>query len=431
MSERRIIRGAKILPMDGRRQPKRGDMLISGGVISAIGGIQDMAGALIAQTSSVLLPGFVQAHVHLDQALLDRDFVPNADPFWFCDVQVAGWLSRSDGGALKTQAAAAFCRGMTAGATTFADAGRDGGRSFAIEAALALGTRLIAPLDASSRDVTGDLEGLRQWLDQNDPQRRIALAISAGDAERVSSARLRAAARLAAARSLPLIVHAASLPGDSGGVSRLDRAGALGKNLVLCHGRGPSLGRSAKVLAQAGASVVVTPGSDLLFHAPPPAYEQLLEAGVNLALGADTGATRLDFDPFRELRLLYAALKDRVSAPASTALEIATRGGARAYMSPSGAVEGGQFADLVALDVDAPDGEEYEALARRIVERGGPERVRTVWVGGEVVAADGRVVLAHAPSQAEENEVRARLRGGASGARALSARVKRWLSPAW
>ena len=39
MGQRRIIRGARLLPLDGRRQQRRGDVLMEGGLIAAIGGV--------------------------------------------------------------------------------------------------------------------------------------------------------------------------------------------------------------------------------------------------------------------------------------------------------------------------------------------------------------------------------------------------------
>lgn len=362
----------------------------------------------------------MQAHVHLDQALLDRGVVPDGDPFRYHGVQLASWLANIDEASVRTQASAAFSRGLGAGVTTFADGGRDGGRTHAIDAALELGVRLVAPLDATARDVAADLDAFAARLPARDPARRISLAIWAGDAERISLGRLRTAARRAGERGLPLLLHAGALPGDRGGLSRLDRAGALGKNLVLIHARAPGLGRDAKVLAQAGASVVLTPAADVLFGAPRPPLEAFLEAGVNLALGSETGATRLGFDVFREARLLLRLLGDRVPAPASTALEIATRGGARAFNLATGAIEVGRHADLIALDLDAADHEDHETLALRILERGTPDRIRTVWINGEVAAADGRTILGPGPSEADEAEVRRRLSAKPSAARTLA-----------
>jgi hypothetical protein len=44
-----------------------------------------------------------------------------------------------------------------------------------------------------------------------------------------------------------------------------------------------------------------------------------------------------------------------------------------------------------------------------VIEKGGPSVVRTVWVGGNVVASDGTPRLTRPPAIEDENEVRALL----------------------
>src|SRR5688572_10990680 len=95
MADRRIIRGATVVALDGRRVLRRSDVLIEDGIIAAIGGV-DTADALITEVHGVVMPGLIQAHVHLDQALLDRHFVPDTDPEVYAQVQIPTWLGRLD-----------------------------------------------------------------------------------------------------------------------------------------------------------------------------------------------------------------------------------------------------------------------------------------------------------------------------------------------
>ncbi|MBC7173763.1 MAG: D-aminoacylase, partial [Polyangiaceae bacterium] len=65
-----VIRGGTILPMDGRA-PFEGDLWIRAGAIEALGApppARRPARVLNAR-GAVVLPGFVQAHVHLCQVL--------------------------------------------------------------------------------------------------------------------------------------------------------------------------------------------------------------------------------------------------------------------------------------------------------------------------------------------------------------------------
>jgi cytosine/adenosine deaminase-related metal-dependent hydrolase len=167
-------------------------------------------------------------------------------------------------------------------------------------------------------------------------------------------------------------------------------------------------GHAARI-ADAQATVVLSPAADLMVGAAPPALLPLLEAGVELALGADGGASRTELDPFRDARLLFGLLRGWVEQPASRALEIAAHGGARALGFGSGTLEVGQPADVVLVDVAHVDSGDHEALARRILDHGGPEQVRSVYVGGERVAADGRPENLILPTMEEEDHVRARI----------------------
>jgi 5-methylthioadenosine/S-adenosylhomocysteine deaminase len=406
-----VIRGATVIPLDGRRMLRKSDVLIEDGIIAAFGGV-DTAGAMIAEVSGLLMPGLVQAHFHTDQTLLDRHFVPDSNPFVFTRMQLEAWQRKLDDEALSLQAVAAFARGLSTGTTTFADSGRSRGRALAFEAAARLGVRLTVCADAtSSKDLEHELEMIAAAIEGSSNHGLIKMAIWAGDAERAPTARLKRAASVSKRRGIPLFVHLGMLPGDRGGLGRLDRAGALTRHLVLCHATGASLRDESAValLAEAGATVVLSPSFMLITGAPPPPFEELIHHKVNVALGSETNATRLHYDLFKELRLLYRLLIGRVDHPAATALEIATRNGAQALHLNVGTVTVGHPADLILVEVEAEAGDEYELVARRIIVQGEPAFLRTAWVAGQVVYKDGRVARCEPPSDTAEESMRARL----------------------
>ncbi|MFO0727226.1 MAG: amidohydrolase family protein [Myxococcota bacterium] len=406
MAERRIIRGARLLPLDGRRQLRRADVLIEGGKIAAIGGVKDAPDAELIETTAALIPGLVQAHLHLDEVILDRKFVAHSDPLFHYEVELVRWLERQDEAALLVQAYSGIGRGLLAGATAFADVGRSQHRVVAADVAAELGARLLAPLDGAAEDLERAIDRL---VERYDSGGLVRPGIWLHDAESVAPAALSRAGKLSEARGIPLFVHVGRLPGVRGGVDRLRQHGALHRHTVICHGRAQSLRGYARALVDAGATVVLTPGADLMVGASPPALEPLLSAGVELAIGGDGGSSRTEVDPFRDARLLYGLLRGRADHPASRALEIASRGGARALGVGSGSLEVGQPADLVFVDVAHVDSDDHEALARRILDHGGPEQVRAVWVAGTRVAMDGRLERGSLPTMEEEDEVRARI----------------------
>lgn len=404
-----ILRGATVMPLDGRHVLKRSDVLVDDGVIAAAGGTLDTQDAHIVDVEGVLMPGLVDAHAHLDQALLDRHFVPHLDPNVYHQVQVAAWRAGLDADAVGIMATTALGRGLLSGTTAVGDASASPNGSSAVEAALRLGARLCLAVDGARGDPSSALAVLSERA-ALEPRATISAAVWGGDAERTARRHLAAAADAARQARVPLVVHAGTLPHDRIALRRLERAGALDARLVVCHAGGRTLDdpNAARRLAEAGATVVLTPGADILSGAPPPALGPLLEHDVNLALGAESGATRMGFDLFREVRLLRRLLVGRADRPASRALAIAARGGGRALGLPVGSIEVGHRADLVLLDVEWEEGEGHEEVARRIVDHGGPDLVKSVWVDGRSVVHNGRLLNGALPTEEAEEHVRAR-----------------------
>ncbi|MCK6551966.1 hypothetical protein L6R52_39410, partial [Myxococcota bacterium] len=114
MPVRRIIRGATVVALDGRRMLRKTDLLIEDGVIAAIGGV-DSAGALITEVSGVVMPGLVQAHVHLDETLLDQTFVPDLDPIVLAERQLPAWRRALDEAASDVLVQSGLARGLGTG----------------------------------------------------------------------------------------------------------------------------------------------------------------------------------------------------------------------------------------------------------------------------------------------------------------------------
>ena len=67
------VSGGTLLPMTGDREWTRGDLVISGGRLSRVtrGPAEELADCTrIDASNCVVLPGFVQCHVHVVQSLL-------------------------------------------------------------------------------------------------------------------------------------------------------------------------------------------------------------------------------------------------------------------------------------------------------------------------------------------------------------------------
>src|SRR5215475_9274541 len=70
VAEITIFHGGTIVALDVPGTVRRADLLVEAGVIREIGGPFEKPGATrVDCTGALVLPGFVQAHVHLSQAL--------------------------------------------------------------------------------------------------------------------------------------------------------------------------------------------------------------------------------------------------------------------------------------------------------------------------------------------------------------------------
>lgn len=407
MSAGLVIRGASLLALDGRAGLRRTDLLVQRGRIAAIGGVEQRD-AEVQEVRGVILPGLVQAHLHLDLSLQDHGFVPHQDPRVHHRVQRPAWREALDETGARTCAQAGLAWALATGSTTVADPSSVRHALATLSAATAVGGRVVLFVDGTRNDPREALIVLREAIEAQDLAGRVAVGLWGGEAERTSGRALRGAARAAETQEVPLVVQLGLMPGDRGGIERLERAGALHRHLVLAHAHGESLGgsKSLQKLARAGASVIITPSYEVLTGAPAAPVGRLLEAGISVGLGSDLGAGGLGMDLFSEVRLVLRQLEGRVATPASIALEMASRHGATALGLSTGSLEVGRAADLLLIGIEPDPSDDHEALARRIIDSAGPEHIHQIWVGGVPRLAEQGV--RRAPADELMTEVRQR-----------------------
>ena len=140
--------------------------------------------------------------------------------------------------------------------------------------------------------------------------------------------------------------------------------------------------------ATCGGHVVHCPESNLKLASGFCPVQQLLEAGINVALGTDGAASNNDLDMLGEMRsaaLLAKAVAGQPGAvPAATALRMATLGGARALGLDDeiGSLEPGKAADVVAIDLGNIETRPIYHPLSQLVYAAGREQVSDVWIAG-------------------------------------------------
>jgi cytosine/adenosine deaminase-related metal-dependent hydrolase len=125
----------------------------------------------------------------------------------------------------------------------------------------------------------------------------------------------------------------------------------------------------------AAASVVYCPRTHAYFGHPPHRWREMLERGINVALGTDSCASSPDLNLLEEMRVVRRLAPDLAAADI---WEMGTMRGARAIQMEDqvGSIETGKWADFVLFATESGDplGEILDAGLG----------VRETWIGGEI-----------------------------------------------
>lgn len=186
-------------------------------------------------------------------------------------------------------------------------------------------------------------------------------------------------------------------------LERLDRLGMLSNRLMAVH-MTQLLPGEIEAVAAAGVHVIHCPESNLKLASGLCPVTDLIEAGVNVALGTDGAASNNDLDMLGEMRTAALLAKgvsgSPTSVPAHTALEMGTINGARAMGldNVTGSIVPGKAADLVAVDLDRPATTPVYDPVAQLIYAAGRDQVSHVWVNGRLLVEDGRM------TRVDENE---------------------------
>ncbi len=175
-------------------------------------------------------------------------------------------------------------------------------------------------------------------------------------------------------------------------LARLKRLGLLNERLIAVHmvHLAPD---EIEEIAQAGASVVHCPESNLKLACGFCPVAELKAAGITLALGTDGPASNNDLDLFGEMRsaalLAKGVTGDPEALPAEQVLAMATIDAAKALglEAEIGSLEPGKWADLVAIDLSLPETLPIYNPISHIVYAAGRQQVSDVWVAGRRLLA--------------------------------------------
>jgi len=151
-------------------------------------------------------------------------------------------------------------------------------------------------------------------------------------------------------------------------------------------------------LAETGTHVSHNPLSNSKLASGIAPIAEMLDAGVNVSLGTDGGPSNNGYDMINDMRwasyLQKVKLDDEGVMPVETVLEMATLNGAKAmgWEDQIGSIEVGKQADFVALNMKKPRLTPAPDPVSTIVCAGNGNDVDTVVIGGQIVVDGGKVL---------------------------------------
>lgn len=405
-----------MVTVDARRRVVSGDVLVEGGRIRRVGGrTSTPAGAeVLDATGALVLPGFVQTHVHLCQALM-RGL---AD-----DLSLLDWLRRRiwpleaahDEASLRLSAELGIAELVAGGTTTVLDMGTVRRHDVVFEALEASGLRATsgkAMMDAGDGLPRGLRETTRASLAESErlcarwhgaAGGRLRYAFAPRFCLSCSDALLREVGVLASERHTQIHTHASEnreerelvrrAKGRSD-VAHLERQGICGPQTVLAHCVHLTAGEMRR-MGRLGTRVAHCPSANLKLGSGVARVPEMLAAGIEVGIGADGAPCNNDLDALREARLASLLAKGRLGPqvlPAPLVVELLTIRGARVLGLDAeiGSVEPGKRADLVVLGVERPHARPALDPVSTVAYASVASDVRHVVCDGRVLLRDGR-----------------------------------------
>ena len=416
-----LVEHATILTLDpDRRILRDGSLLVEGRDIVQVGPAATVRpprppDRVIDGRRSLAAPGFVDTHVHLTEHLsrgLMLDDVPVARylPDWLLPLYSTVTPE-------EEQAAAqlACVEMIRTGTTTFCEAGTLFDVAAVADVVEQVGMRAI--LGRWTWDLDGQAGRMRQTTDE-------ALALTADVLAKVngradgrigawplllgfgtcSEALIRGAHALAVHHGvgwgmMQSALHPARPSRDTIPLTRLDELGVLDAATKLAHMVYVDDADIA-LLAQRGVKIAHCPTAGLKHTkglAAHGRFPEMVDAGVCVSLGGDSGNGSNHFDMLRLMYLAATLYKDARNdvgvLPAERVLEMATIRGAEALRLERevGSLQPGMRADVVLYDLDTPEWRPLLNPVNNLVYAASGSSVRTVLIDGRVVLDEGRL----------------------------------------
>ncbi|HUQ23232.1 MAG TPA: amidohydrolase family protein [Gaiellaceae bacterium] len=398
----RVISADWVLPVEGA-PVENGAVGIENGRIAAVAPAADL-GQGEHFPEAVILPGFVNAHTHLEYAVY-AGFGDGLSfgPWILLHTERKARLERENMEAIARLGAAECLR---SGITTVGDLAFSGSSA---HACAALGLRAIVYLEVFGTDGAAAMRQFdekRAYVDDalsdrvevgvsphapytcSDDVYRVCLELGLPLATHLNESQDELDWLLRGEGPWQPFAHMLAPPGGQSGIRRLAAAGLLSEAVVAAHCVKVEEDEIA-LLSRHGVAVAHCPRSNALLGCGIAPLRELRDAGLRVGVGTDGVSSVPSHDYFEELRTVISFARAREeradTISAAAALELATLGGARALglQDEIGSLVSGKRADIAIVSLSGSPYLPWEDPAAAVVYGGDPQRVLATLVDGE------------------------------------------------
>ncbi len=380
---------------------RQADVLIDDGLVAEVGpGLRARDAEHVDATDTIVMPGFVDTHRHAWTSLFRNlgEGAPGAPT----QPPAARTFDHYEPDDVYAATLIGLLGAVEAGITTVVDWSHVGSDDVLAGAALrahadsGLRTVFVHPPREGAKP---DRQLVDRLTEAAGPVTTIGFgSVVAGSADLDGTAR-----EWAGAREIGLRVHAhAEGSGRRGAISDLAQRGLLGDDVTLIH-RSELDDDDLDAISTSGASVSISPSSEMAGGSGPPPIQRLIDHGIRPGLGVDDERVAPG-DMFAQMRgtisLQHATVFDRKLAGKAglprlmstrDVIRYATVDGARVagLGSVTGSLEPGKQADLIVLRTDRPNVFPINDPIGAVVWGMDTSNVDWVVVGGRVLMRDG------------------------------------------
>ena len=412
-----VIRNAHVMTMErDTGDIAGGDVHVKDGAIVAVGTkLKAPGAAAISGAGMIVLPGLIETHWHMWNTLLRSMSGEKPETGYFRTTAALG--QKYEPGDMYQGTRLAAAEAVNSGITfvhdwchnirgfDYAEADLKALREAGVRARFSYGGAQGMPNTAGIN--LGDLERLaRDWAGYSNEG-----LITLGLAWRGMGGNNPATAippeiykrEIGAARKLglPVSVHASGSRPATGQVGTINQAGLLGKDMQVIHAIVVTKDE-IEAIKTAGASISVSPFSELRIGFGLPQTGELLAAGIPVGLSVDTVELTGNADMFGIMKLVQnvenGKSESEFKLTARRALELGTIEGARSIgiADKVGSLKAGKRADLIMVSTRDLNLGVFTDPAHMIVTAAQPSNVDTVVIDGRILKRGGKLTAMNA-----------------------------------